>query len=170
MLQTWLDRTPRVVRTALVRAVNLYPPFVGAGICITQIAHDLSAFDVELRPRPWNRSLVGTHFGGSIYAMCDPFFRIALTSQLGPEYFVWDKTAQIDFRRPGRGTIRARFAISPAQVAAIRAQVAEVGKSEPSFQTDVIGPTGEVVATVHKQLWVKKIAARSESSHVQSQP
>lgn len=170
LTQNWRDRTPSAVRTAMVGAVNLYPPFVGAGIRITAVARDLSAFDVELRPRLWNRSLIGAHLGGSIYAMCDPFFRVALTSQLGPDYLVWDKTARIDFRRPGRGTIRARFAISPAQVAAIRAQVAEGGKSEPTFQTDVLGPGGEVIATVHKYLWVKKKIAVSPRAPARSQP
>ena len=79
-LQTWLAKTPIAVRKAFIGAVNLYPPFVGAGIRITAVAPDMSAFDVELRPRPWNRNLGGAHLGGSIYAMCDPFFRIALIS------------------------------------------------------------------------------------------
>ena len=164
MLQGWFQRTPAGLRSAFVRAVNLYPPFIGAGIRITEVAPDLSSFAVEMRLLPWNRSTGGVHLGGSIYAMCDPFFHVALTQQLGPDYLIWDKTARIDFRRPGRGTVRAEFAISPAQVAAIRAQVDQHGKSEPTFATEVIGPAGEVVATVHKDLWVKKKVARTPAA------
>ena len=158
-LQTWFSRTPVGLRSAFVHAMNLYPPFVGAGIRVTAIATDLSRFDVEMRLNLWNRNLLGAHFGGSLYAMCDPFFMLALTTQLGPDYMVWDKHAAIEFRRPGRGTVRACFTVSPAEVADIRARVARDGKCEPTFEADVLGPNGEIVATVHKHLWVKKKAA-----------
>lgn len=171
-LQAWIERTPVGMRKAFMHAMNLYPPFVGAGIRIAAVAPDMSAFDVELRQLPWTRNFVGTHFGGSIYAMCDPFFMVALATQLGPEYLVWDKTAEIRFLRPGRGTLRARFAVTPEQVAQIRADVAAGGKCEPTFDSDVIGPSGEVIASVHKRLWVKRKAPRpttspTEPSHVQ---
>jgi acyl-coenzyme A thioesterase PaaI-like protein len=155
-LQAWLGRTPARWRLTAARAFNLYPPFVGAGIQITAIAPDLRAFSVELRPLPWNRALDGVHFGGSIYAMCDPFFHVALAAQLGPGYQIWDKGAQIDFRRPGRGTLRAEFQVTPADVRAIRDAIAVAGKCERTFSTDVIGPSGEVVASVRKQLWVRR--------------
>ena len=171
-LQHWFARTPTGLRSAFLRALNLYPPFVGAGIRILHATSDLSCFDVEMRLRPWNRNLVGAHLGGSLYAMCDPFVLVALTTALGPDFLVWDKSARIDFRRPGRGTVRARFAVTPAQIAEIRAQVETAGKSEPHFAADVVGPAGEVIATVHKHLWVKRKPAdpasvRREPRHVQ---
>lgn len=156
-------RTPASLRPHFFRALNLYPPYMGAGIRITEIASDLSAFDVEMRLLPWNRGLIGAHFGGSLYAMCDPFFWIALTTQLGPDYMVWDKSAQIDFRRPGRGTVRAHFAITPEQLARVRADVDTLGKCEPAFEVQVLGAAGEVVATVHKRLWVKKKSVISKN-------
>ena len=85
--------------------VNLYPPFLGAGVRVVRIGLDLASFDVRMRLVWWNKNLVGTHFGGSLYAMCDPFFMWILVEQLGRDFIVWDKSAQIRFRRPGRGTI-----------------------------------------------------------------
>jgi hypothetical protein len=58
--------------------VNLYPPYLGAGVRVTRIADDFHSLDVEMRLRPWNRSYVGTHFGGSLFSMVDPFFMIVL--------------------------------------------------------------------------------------------
>ena len=163
-LQTWFDRTPQALRPAFLRALNLYPPFVGAGIHVATFSNDFTLFEVELRPHAWNRNFLGGHFGGSLYAMCDPFFLIALSAQLGPAYFVWDKSARIDFRRLGKGTLRARFAVTAEQIADVRAQVAAAGKSEPRFAVDVVDSAGAIVATVHKHLWVKRRALRRPTS------
>ncbi len=40
-------------------------------------------------------------------SMCDPFFMLMLMTRLGPGYVVWDKSASIEFVRPGRGTVTA---------------------------------------------------------------
>jgi hypothetical protein len=58
--------------------VNLYPPYLGAGVRVTRIADDFHSLDVEMRLRRWNRNYVGTHFGGSLFSMVDPFFMIVL--------------------------------------------------------------------------------------------
>src|ERR1039458_6644721 len=59
----------------LRRLVNLWPPFLGAGIRIKHIAPDMKAVDVEMKLRWWNANYVGTHFGGSLFAMTDPLNR-----------------------------------------------------------------------------------------------
>ena len=51
-----------------------------------------------MKLRFWNANDVGTHFGGSLFAMTDAF--------LGSDYVVWDKAASIGYRKPGRGTVR----------------------------------------------------------------
>jgi len=59
---------------ALRRWINLWPPFLGAGIRIQRIAPDMKAIDVEMKLRWWNANYVGTQFGGSLFAMTDPFY------------------------------------------------------------------------------------------------
>jgi len=56
----------------LFRIINVYPPYLGAGVRVLHREGDERTFRVEMRLRPWNRNLFGTHFGGSLYAMCDP--------------------------------------------------------------------------------------------------
>ena len=139
--------------------VNLYGPYLGAGIRVTRIAEDFRTIEVRMRLHPWNRNYVGTHFGGSLFAMADPFFMVMLIELLGPGYVVWDKSGSIRFRRPGRGTVRARFEIPAERVEEIR-RAADLGeKVEPIFSVAILDEAGEVVAEVEKLLSVR--AARS---------
>jgi len=142
-------------RRWLIRLMNFFPPYLGAGIRVRSNA-ELSAFDVRMKLRWWNRNYVGTHFGGSLYALCDPFFMLILFEALGPGYVVWDKAATIRFRRPGRGTVHARFEIGPERVAEIRAAADRDGKVEPTFVAEVRDDEGQVIAEVEKLLYVRR--------------
>ena len=143
-------------KRTLLRWLGLYPPFLGAGIHVTRVSTDLLTFEVELRQHWWNRNYFGTHFGGSLYAMVDPFFALILAEALGAEYVVWDKAASIEFKKPGRGTVRAVFRVSPDEVAAIRRQADGGGKVEPEFSVDVVDAGGNVVASARKLLHVRR--------------
>ncbi|HYU32614.1 MAG TPA: DUF4442 domain-containing protein [Thermoanaerobaculia bacterium] len=141
----------------LIRLLQLYPPYLGAGIRV-RVTPDITTFDVRMKLTWWNRNYVGTHFGGSLYAMCDPFYMLILVQQLGRDYIVWDKAATIRFRRPGKGTVRATFHIPPDQIAEIRAAADRDGKVEPVFTVEVRNAEGEVVAEVEKLLYVRRKA------------
>lgn len=144
----------------MLRAVNYWPPFFGAGIRVTYRNPSFTAVDVEMRLHFWNRNYVGTHFGGSLYSMTDPFFMLMLIENLGPEYIVWDKAASIRFRKPGRGTVRAEFRLTDAELAAVRRDADANGKLEPTFTVQIKDEQGEVVAEVEKLLYVRKRATR----------
>ncbi len=135
---------------------NIYPPYIGAGVTVTHVSDDFRHVEVEMPLRWWNQNYVGTHFGGSLYAMCDPFLMVMVLQNLGSAYVVWDKSAQIDFRRPGRGTVRAHFHVTDDRLEQIRDEVATDGVSEPVFDIEIKGPTNEVVAHVEKQLHVRR--------------
>jgi hypothetical protein len=99
---------------------------------------------------------VGTHFGGSLYSMVDPFYMLMLINILGPDYIVWDKAAAIRFKRPGKGVMKASFHLSEEKIAEIRAAADTQPKVEPQFQVVVKDLDGNVVAEVDKLLYVKK--------------
>ena len=139
----------------MLRLVNIWPPIAGAGIRVRWGA-DMKSVDVEMKLRVWNRNFVGTHYGGSLYSMCDPFYMLMLIKHLGPEYVVWDKAASIRFRKPGKGRVRAEFRISNAQLDDIREQLETLPKYEPTFTGEVKNEAGEVVAEVEKVLHVRK--------------
>jgi acyl-coenzyme A thioesterase PaaI-like protein len=141
---------------ALRRRLNAYPPYSGARIEVTHVAADASEIRVRMPLEQSNVNLVGTHFGGSLYAMVDPHLMILLIQRLGPEYVVWDRAATIDFLRPGRGTVHATIAVDDAELDAIRAATASGEKHLPQWTLRIMDDEGEVVATVLKTLYVRR--------------
>ena len=140
----------------LRRLLGLYPPYLGAGVRVTHIADDFRRVEVEMPLRFYNRNYVGTHFGGSLYSMCDPFYMLMLINILGPEYIVWDKAAAIRFRKPGKGLMKATFELTEEKIAEIRAAAEVQPKVEPQFQVLVKDAEGTVVAEIDKLLYIRK--------------
>jgi hypothetical protein len=141
---------------ALRRWINFWPPFLGAGIRVERIATDMKAVDVEMKLRFWNANYVGTHFGGSLFAMTDAFYMLMLMANLGREYIVWDKAATIRYRKPGKGTVRAEFRLSDSQIEDVREKLKTLSKYEPVFSVEVKDEAGVVIAEVEKVLHVRK--------------
>lgn len=139
-----------------LRWINFWPPFAGAGIRVRAIGSEPLAFESRLTLRFWNANYVGTHFGGSLYAMADPFFMLILSRELGRGYTVWDKSAAIRYRRPGRGRVSARFEIARERIAEIRREVDEQGRCEPRFTAEIRDEQGELVAEVDKLLSIRR--------------
>jgi acyl-coenzyme A thioesterase PaaI-like protein len=141
---------------ALRRWINLWPPFLGAGIRVKHIAPDMKAIDIEMKLRWWNANYVGTHFGGSLFAMTDAFYMLMLMANLGRGYIVWDKAANIRYRRPGKGMVRAEFRLTDAQLDDIREKLKTLPKYEPVFSVEVKDEQGTVIAEVEKLLHVRR--------------
>jgi len=129
--------------------INLWPPFLFAGIHLRELSRDYRYARVELRMRPWNRNYVGTHFGGSLFAMTDPFWMLLAMHSLGRDYIVWDKAGSIEFVKPGRGTVHADFRLEESVLEELRQAAANGDKVLRWFETDVIDSDGAVVARGH---------------------
>ncbi len=143
-------------RSTLFKLINFWPPYLGAGIRIKHISDDIMSIDVEMKLRRWNRNYVKTHFGGSLYAMTDPFFMLILMEQLGRDYIVWDKAATIRFKKPGVKTVFAHFEISPERLQEIRDAADNSYKVEPTFTVNIVDKDGTVIAEVDKLLYVRR--------------
>ena len=141
--------------TGLRRAMNLWPPFLLTGIHIDEVSDDFRRVRVRLRRSRLTTNYVGTQFGGSLFAMTDPFWMIMMMRNLGRGYVVWDKAAEIEFVAPGRTAVTAQFDLDPAVVAEVRA-AADAGEKVLHWcAVDVVGTDGTVVARVRKQLYVR---------------
>jgi len=136
--------------------LNVWPPFLGAGIRVKRLASDWKEIDVEMKLRRWNANYVGTHYGGSLYSMADPFFMVMLIENLGEDYIVWDKAASIRFKKPGRGTVSARFRLSDEQIDEIRQALTSQVKIERVFTVEILDEFGSVVAEVEKLLHIRR--------------
>ena len=138
------------------RLLNIWPPFRAAGIRVREIAPDFRSATVELRMKLLNRNFVGTHFGGSLFAMTDPFFMIMMMKILGPEYLVWDKMGTVRFLKPARGTVVARFRIPEERIAEAKAATESGEKHEPKFRVEIVDGEGVTVADVEKTLYIRR--------------
>ena len=140
----------------LRRGINLYPPYLGSAVRITHISEDFRDVEVEMPLRFYNKNCFGTHFGGSLYSMCDPFYVLMLANILGKDYIVWDKAAAIRFKKPGKGLMKASFHLTEEKIAEIRAAADSQPKVEPQFQVLVKDTEGNVIAEIDKLLYIKK--------------
>ncbi len=163
--------TLRMVRKVSARTLrfllNLWPPYVGAGIRVRHIAPDFRSVTVDLRLRWRNRNYVGTHFGGSLYAMTDPFLRVMLVQTLGDEYRVWDKSGSIEYIAPGRGRVWARFDLHEDDLAQIRRMTEAGDKHLHLFNVDVKDDEGMVVARVEKVIYIRRKRSVASNGNAQ---
>ena len=148
MTERKLARRARLLRLGL----NLYPPYLGAGIRVREISPDFRRVRVRMGLGWYNRNYVRTQFGGSLYSMTDPFFMLMLMQLLGRDYIVWDKAASIDFISPGKGPVHAEFRIDDELLAQIRQHTADGDKY---LRVEVRDDEGTLVAIVHKTLYIR---------------
>ena len=143
--------TPR----RLPRVLRWWPPFVFSGIRVLEIADDWSSARIELRRRWYTANYVGTHFGGSLFAMTDPFWMILVMETLGRGYTVWDKAADIEFIKAVREPVYAQIRVDPVAIAELRSAMASGEKVLRWFETEIRTAAGELVARSRKQLHVR---------------
>lgn len=159
MAQGFLSRL-RLSAGLLRFGMNLWPPFVGAGIHVMEISPDFRRVVVRLRRGLLNRNYFGTHYGGSLFSMTDPFYALMLLHNLERGHIVWDKAAAIRFRTPGRSDVFARFELTEAQIADVSAMTAGGEKYEPTWPVDIVDAAGQVIATVDKTLHIRRVGPR----------
>jgi acyl-coenzyme A thioesterase PaaI-like protein len=148
----------RSVRTLLRHVISYWPPLLGAGIRVVRVSDDMLAVDVRLGFARLMRNGHGTQFGGSLFAMTDPFYPLMLQHHLGRDYIVWDQAASIEYVSPGRGPVTASFRLTEARIEEIRAAASGGAKTLPAFDVEILDKAGGVVARVKRVVYVRKKA------------
>ena len=135
---------------------RLYAPFIGSGIRVIKVATDFRHVEVKMKLRWFNKNYVGTHYGGSMYSMTDPFYMAMLIKILGKDYVVWDKSARIEFLKPGKTELCAEFHISDKVLEEILAKTRDGSPHFAEFHVNVTDAPGDVVAKVDKTVYIRK--------------
>ena len=143
-VKSWFFRT----------GLNWYPMYFGTGGKILFWSSDWREVHIRLRRNIWTYNYVGTIFGGSMFSATDPFYMVMLLRILGSQYVVWDKAANIRFRKPGRSTLYARFDITDEQLAIIREAVTAHGQTEHTFRIQWLDKNGVVHAELERLCYV----------------
>jgi len=136
---------------------NFYPPFFFTRTRIRSISPDWKRVVVTLKKSFLTRNYVGTTFGGSLYAASDPFFMLMLIKILGmKDYIIWDKGAEIEFKKPVRSNLTYYFQITDQDLENIRLELQSKDKILPVFSADGFDETGTLCVTIRKILYIRK--------------
>jgi len=120
------------------------------------IAEDWSEVHLDL-PLSWRtRNYVSTIFGGSIYSAVDPIYMLMLIHRLGKDYVVWDKSASIQFKKPGRETLHARFVVTDEELESIRGALETQRSVDRTYMVELKDSSETVCATVEKIIYIRK--------------
>lgn len=132
---------------------NRYPAYRQSGARVVHIAEDFREITVRLPLNRSTRNLHGTTYGGAMYSAIDPLHAVIVAKHLGPDYQVWLKSAQIDFRRPGRSDLFAHARVSQRELEEIREALQHTNKLDRTFTLNLADQAGEISAhfalTVH---------------------
>lgn len=155
MKPAWLKKLSPDWRARMVRlGFNLHPAFRGTGGRVVHVARDLRHMRICL-PLSWKtKNIVGSLYGGSLFAITDGAHPMMLMAALGDGYIVWDKAASIRYRKPGRSTLYADFLLPGEEIAAIQAALREVPELERTFQVELKDKQGEVHAVVERTVYI----------------
>src|SRR5215831_2797539 len=145
------------LRSRLTRwGFNTFPAFRATGGRITYIASDWRELRLRIPLSRRTRNYVGTIYGGSMYGAVDPSYMVMLIRLLGPEYVVWDKSASIQFKRPGRSTLYARFHVPEEETQAICAALKSARSVDRTYAIDLVDSAGDVHATIEKVIYIRR--------------
>ncbi len=102
---------------------NLSPMYRRSTARVITVSKDLLEVTVKLPISYKNRNYVNSIFGGSMFSAVDPFPMVQLMNLLGDDYVVWDKSAEIFFKRPAREHLYAHFTYTLEELETIKNRV-----------------------------------------------
>lgn len=140
----------------VLKLISWWPPYLFAGVSVKSVDSEFLKIRVQMKQKFYNTNYVGSHFGGSLYSMCDPWYMFMLLEHLGNDYIVWDKKATIEFKSPGKGLVYADFELTEEEIQNVKKLADENDKYEPEFTLKVYDQHRNVVAKVYKTLYVKR--------------
>ncbi len=155
MKPAWLAKLSPAWRARMVRlGFNLHPAFRGTGGRVVHVARDLRHIRVRL-PLNWKtRNIVGSLYGGSLFAITDGAHPMMLMAALGNGYIVWDKAASIRYRKPGYTTLYADFVLDDAEVAEIRRLLDENHELDRTYTVELKDKHGTVHTVVERTVYI----------------
>lgn len=148
----YMKFTPKLLK----RILNLYPPYLGAGVKVTYISEDWRELRVSMSLRWFNRNAVGTHFGGSLYSMIDPHLMLLLMQLLGKEYLVWDKAANIEFIKASKRKLTSVIKVSNKDLEVIKKNTDNGEKYFSNFIVEIRDEDNDLVTRVKKTIYIRR--------------
>ncbi len=135
--------------------MNLSPMYRRTTGRILFISEDFRLIKVKIPLSLKNRNFVNVMFGGSMFSAVDPFPMVQLINLIGKDFVVWDKSAEIKFRRPGTVDLYAEFTYSDEELAEIKRRIKEDKEIEFKKSVLLTNKSGDVIyCKVIKNLYI----------------
>ena len=144
----------------ILKWINYWPPYLVSGIKVKRVWNDGLSIQVAMNQHSWNTNYVGSHFGGSLYSMCDPFYMFILLNKIGQDHIVWDKSADIEFVKPAVGKVTASFEVSEVEIDQIKDKALKEFSFIWFFNARVLDKESNIVANVKKGLYIRRKDAK----------
>ena len=133
---------------------NVFPAFRGTGGRLVSVSPDFLTITARLRYNWRTKNIMGSVYGGSLFAVTDGPHPIILMAALGPESVVLDKAASIRYRKPAYEDLTVKFHFSPQEILEIEHRLQQEKELEYLVKMDLTGNDGSVFATVERTLYV----------------
>jgi hypothetical protein len=104
---------------------NLSPMYRRSTGKIITVSDNLLNIEVKLKLSYKNKNYVNSIFGGSLFSAVDPIPMVQLLNLIGDDFVVWDKSAEIFFKKPAREDLYAQFEYSFEELESIKQKVRE---------------------------------------------
>lgn len=102
---------------------NLSPMYRRSTAKIISISKDLFYVQIKLPISYKNKNYVNSIFGGSLFSSVDPIPMVQLINIIGNDYVVWDKSAEIYFKKPAKENLFAEFIFTNIEIDEIKNRI-----------------------------------------------
>lgn len=134
---------------------NLSPMYSRSTGKIIAVSDDLLHVRIKLPISYKNKNYVNSIFGGSMFSAVDPIPMVQLINLLGDNYVVWDKSAEIFFKRPAKENLYADFTYTQNEINDIKEQVDLENETEIVKTTILTNKDGSIVyCEVKKTIYI----------------
>ena len=153
---SFIEKIFKFPRGAKLVLNYLWPPWWFTGIKIISIDERFTKISLRMNLRFYNRNYVGTHFGGNLFAMTDPFYMLMLLKNLGKDYIVWDKAASIKFIKPGRSHVYVDVCLTQDKLDQIISELSVTNPITVSFPIEVFDRQRQLIASIDKRIYIRR--------------
>lgn len=155
MKPAWLAKLSPAWRARMVRlGFNFHPAFRGTGGRVVHVAKNLRHIRIRLALNWKTRNIVGSLYGGSLFAITDGAHPMMLMAALGDDYVVWDKAASIRYRKPGYTTLYGDFVLPDEELSSIRQALAINPELERTYTVELKDGSGTVHTIVERTVYI----------------
>ncbi len=125
-------------KTLFKYGFNLSPMYRRSTGRVVSVSDDLLNVKIKLSLNYKNRNYVNSIFGGSMFSAVDPIPMVQLINIIGDDYVVWDKSAEIFFKKPAKQNLYASFSYTEEEIENIKKRVSEENEIEITKITKLV--------------------------------